>query len=174
MNRRTIGLAAALILQANICSGDDLGRLFTTRSERDALRNQAMRPQDFSLEKAELAPVFVDGVLIPDKGDRIRWINKERSMGSEMLYPGVEIRSSEIARRRPAIQVWTEGLGTLTLKPGQVWFPRENRVKERFSVDSRATESGAEQDSARLGANEDASMTGIPEQEAADIQGEAP
>ncbi len=133
-------LLSALVLVAGPVAAIELGRLFTSPAEREALdrlRRQE-RPQEGRVEQAgaesgepRAATLELNGVVKRSGGGEVVWINGQRLEGRRgpagvRLYRGAD--------RHHRVVVGLPGKKVVTIKPGQQVDLESGKVVERYEA----------------------------------------
>jgi hypothetical protein len=119
-------------------------RLFTTSNDREILerikritpKERAMQeegnlPPAFALREGALAnEVQVKGVVIRERAPAVIWINRSNTLGDAAKWQDLAITLSPVPGD-VAFEASTEQ-GSVSLRPGQIWFREENRITEQY------------------------------------------
>lgn len=150
-------VARLLALLAALCSATvaaaELGRLFLSPAERDALdqaryatparTGETIDEMAAAVEaQAELAepetpvemlpspPVAIDGYVRRSGGPATVWINGTDAAEGNLADYGIEARDVRVERGR--VRVPIGGHETVTLKPGQTFDPASARISDAY------------------------------------------
>ncbi|MCA8967309.1 MAG: hypothetical protein KDK06_00535 [Gammaproteobacteria bacterium] len=151
MSTLRIVLLACALAGAGQVAAAELGRLFLTPGERDALdqaRYAAPMPGDTAANAAaadevviELSPgqpavelpvppVEVDGYVKRSDGPATVWINGTDANEGNLADFGIDARDVRVERDRVRVPIGRED--SVTLKPGQTFDPGSARISDAY------------------------------------------
>lgn len=137
-------LLPLLLVCTAVTADDDIGRLFSTptdRAELDMLRGGYGSDEKVDVETQQPAlqpvsdPLYLNGLIQRSDGRTTVWVNGQRldqQGGDEMLT----LRSRADSQNRVKLLLKDEQRD-IRLKPGQAWDPASKQIIERYRVEKR-------------------------------------
>ncbi len=138
-------VVAVLVSGVSIAAAPDMGRLFTSSSERlalDKLRKQDLLQrgvvhqnvdEDKQTPPKNVPDVLMNGVVKHSNGNKFVWINGEMVAGQKS-HDGIRIYRGPDHNNRVLVKVSNKPV--VGLKPGQRWNSGTGKVTESYSEPS--------------------------------------